>query len=1076
MRSMPCIPIPVIPRVFSDEFRLSDHDIASRFQIQEFLDLPEDHTSAPPRRVEFSDTVRCKSFSTTAPVSKKRLPSSSKIPSSILRPDSARDGTTFEDPDTDSPKDPPTLCASNRSLLDAVSVAARQQDSEARVFPTPTDSSSQIPFGRPRLGAPSPIIASDTSGRSLQRNLSRLQDELASSEELLGESIDLSPPQRSGSIPVDIQEPYLPNDPAQIFHRKIPRPPRSATNFEHTVAQIVSICNSSVATPKASPFVHQLTLSAAQTNSELIEEFGCDLQALFDAHPDSTLSPGSEFCPIHVIEPLLHRHPFWPILSSMLFRGASYKFKNLPPDSDRELENEAILEYGNHSSAVKRPEALRKVSEKDTKFGFSLPITFDCARKIKNGRVGPLGVAQHAGINEDGDIVMKDRLAHDQSFSLGFSPSLNDLVDDSELPDLVFGWCLNRLFHQIVALRNAFPTDRILICKFDWGSAYRRINGDGTLTASTITTDCSGEFANILTRLSFGGRPHPAMFSVFSEVACDLCNDITDLEEWHPRICHSPLQEMMGPICRLDDSIPFHPGQPLAVDVETKPKGFHDVYLDDMVQVFIDNDANTQRTPSIVPLVLHMIVRPLADDEPIHRTAILAEDKMKAEGAPSETMRVLGWLLDTRRLLLILPRDKFLGWTKQIQAILHPQRRYCTFDEIESLLGKMTHACKGIPNALFYTKRMQAFKTKIIKRYVAKHPPATTDSESTNQGKPPPRPRPWFRYTLPQSIRTDLEMWIKLLDRAHEGESMNLLTCRVPTNVVIADSCPYGMGGFSLRTGKAWHVALDPEIYAMAHEAEDLVEDEATGEADPKLSNNLFEFICQVVTIWQECLDDALPTDACVLGLSDSSSATGWMHRSSFGANKPNHQRVSARLTELTLQHRFAIHSEHIPGRQNVVTDMLSRTFDCCDKDLTSRIHSLFPNQIPRNFRVCELPNEIKSWISSVAPRLQEYSLDESNRPTKLKTGHGDDGLNTSDSLTSKTTPFWIASRPFERDHRSSEPTSSDCETELGAAQLQGLFERQLSKRPLATWHRGSGISTGQAPATSRTATASTPS
>ena len=39
----------------------------------------------------------------------------------------------------------------------------------------------------------------------------------------------------------------------------------------------------------------------------------------------------------------------------------------------------------------------------------------------------------------------------------------------------------------------------------------RRINGDGTLTSSTITTDCSGDFANILTRLSFGGHPHPAM-------------------------------------------------------------------------------------------------------------------------------------------------------------------------------------------------------------------------------------------------------------------------------------------------------------------------------------------------------------------------------------------------------------------------------------------------------------------------------------------------------------------------------------------------------------------------------------
>ena len=135
------------------------------------------------------------------------------------------------------------------------------------------------------------------------------------------------------------------------------------------------------------------------------------------------------------------------------------------------------------------------------------------------------------------------------------------------------------------------------------------------------------------------------MFSVFSEAACDLCNDLTDLNEWHPSICRSPLQDMMGEINRLDDSVPFHPGRPLAVDVEKKPRGFHDVYLDDMVQLFIDNDDNIQRAPSIIPLVLHLLVRPLADDEPIHRTAILAEDKVKAEGAPSDPGSVLASLV-----------------------------------------------------------------------------------------------------------------------------------------------------------------------------------------------------------------------------------------------------------------------------------------------------------------------------------------------------------------------------------------------------------------------------------------------
>ena len=924
---------------------------------------------------------------------------------------------------------------------------------------------SQNSIGNSRaLGASRPIISSDSSGIPLSRNISRLKNEMLMGEQILGES-ETSSTNSDYFIPLHsgIGRPYLPNDPREIFTEKVHSPPLLPWKIRHSLSFIKRVCASPVPPPKPSPFKHERSYEAAVFNSILLRKNDYDLQQIIDKNPRSTISPGSEFRPVEILETFLDQHPFWPKINDIMRHGAFYKFQLVTSDEDRCRENEAILNYGNHSSAQKRPEALIKVSEKDTAAGYSFPVTFDCCKKIRHGRVGPLGVAQHAGITESGDIVMKDRLAHDQSFSFGHAPSLNQAVDESELIDLVFGWCIDRIIHQVVALRLEFPDKRILVCKFDWGSAYRRINGDGVLIANTITTDASGEFANLLTRLTFGGSPHPAMFSTISEATCDFCNDLVSVKRWSPAVCKSPLQDKMGPVKRLEDDIPFAQGRPLAVQVLTSPESFVDVYLDDMVQLFLDTEENLRRSPGIVPLALHLLVRPTAPDEPIKRSDILAADKMMAEGSPSEEMRVLGWLIDTRRLLLRLPNEKFINWSRLVQSFLDPQRKNFKFTEIESLIGKMDNACKGIPLARYFINRIRAYKDKLISDHAAKQ-----DPEAPAFVK---RPKPWYRYKMPENLKPDLQVWLKLLNRANEGISLNLLTCRQPTNVALADSCPFGMGGFSLRTGRAWHVRLDPAVVAMASNAQDMEDDPNLGSPDLKLSNNLFEFICQVVTIWLDCIDGVLGNDDCILALSDSSSATGWMHRASYGTNKPHHRKVSEKLVDLSLQHRFALHPEHVPGKANQVTDVLSRTFDCCDIELTQLIHSRFPEQIPSNFKILPLPTEIQSWISSVAPQLPVSSTAESNQQVRVKTGHGDDGTSTYDCSNSPATPFWTESRPSVPEPSSSALSCKDYGTGITVATMRETFGRALLKKPLASWQRSFGITTGRAPATSRDAT-----
>jgi hypothetical protein len=69
--------------------------------------------------------------------------------------------------------------------------------------------------------------------------------------------------------------------------------------------------------------------------------------------------------------------------------------------------------------------------------------------------------------------------------------------------------------------------------------------------------------------------------------------------------------------------------------------------------------------------------------EPILRRAILLLEKLVKEGTPDEIQIVLGWLLDTRRLLVALPQDKFEAWLQTLNAIISD--RYCPKEKLESL-------------------------------------------------------------------------------------------------------------------------------------------------------------------------------------------------------------------------------------------------------------------------------------------------------------------------------------------------------------------------------------------------------
>ena len=223
----------------------------------------------------------------------------------------------------------------------------------------PPNLSSQIQNSLP--GSESAIEGSDFSGRPLRRNVKRLQDARNADVQLLGEFRLLPRPFPKYDDP----KPYLPNDVPKIFPNRLFPPALRQESHPLSLDVIIAISQTEQDTPHDSPFCHdihpdEVAVANAEFNSRLIDEYDMDMQRLLDAYPYSVISPGSEFRPAGVLEPLLAGHPYWPRLKSIISHGVSYPLTAVEDETARRAENDAILEYGNHASGKKNPEALTK--------------------------------------------------------------------------------------------------------------------------------------------------------------------------------------------------------------------------------------------------------------------------------------------------------------------------------------------------------------------------------------------------------------------------------------------------------------------------------------------------------------------------------------------------------------------------------------------------------------------------------------------------------------------------------------------------------------------------------------------
>jgi hypothetical protein len=178
-----------------------------------------------------------------------------------------------------------------------------------------------------------------------------------------------------------------------------------------------------------------------------------DLGHAITAQPFSTLTIGSEFHPVSVLEPLCRYHPLWPRVSIWLSTGVQYPLRPLP-EKDRKLDLQANLDRGNHQSATYNKQRLTEMLKDEISHGWQLILSCEAALQIPNAVLAPLSLVEQDTINEFGEIFPKWRLIHDQSFNIikGTSRSVNDCLITDDLTTCRYGKALNRHIHFVIGL------------------------------------------------------------------------------------------------------------------------------------------------------------------------------------------------------------------------------------------------------------------------------------------------------------------------------------------------------------------------------------------------------------------------------------------------------------------------------------------------------------------------------------------------------------------------------------------------------------------------------------------------
>jgi hypothetical protein len=435
-----------------------------------------------------------------------------------------------------------------------------------------------------------------------------------------------------------------------------------------------------------------------------------------------------------------------------------------------------------------------------------------------------------------------------------------------------------------------------------------------------------------------------------------------------------------------------------------------DGYIDDLVTVAVDKNDNLRKAQNAGPIAVHALFRPVNLTDKIPRDDAVSQRKLSGEGTPCEQKVVLGWLLCTRSFRVFLPVEKAHDWLSTLRLIV--ELRTVDADTIEQVIGRLNHTGYILSTGRYFINRFRHLHKRCVK-FGTQH--------------------------LNNSEMEDVKLWIDiLLFLSDKGVSINNISFVQATVRLWTDASEHGIGGHDDH-GVGWRLELPLDLQGL-------------------FSINLLEFVGSYIGVVVAAQHH--PTKYLrIMAYTDSSSALGWLYKASFNpVTQEAHNHVARTLARFLINNEMSLYSQHIPCKQNIIADSLSRDFHITGTKLTFLLNNIFNPQTQGNLRLVALSSEITCFLYSLkalSTNRKEYRVERT--PSSL--GRLIDGADLLKDVVSKTNS-WINLRK-KNEHVSCPHLRQVLEGMSTAKQTRHSYAKELSVPPLATFVRPSGRTFG---------------
>jgi len=239
---------------------------------------------------------------------------------------------------------------------------------------------------------------------------------------------------------------------------------------------------------------------------------------------------------------------------------------------------------------------------------------------------------------------------------------------------------------------------------------------------------------------------------------------------------------------------------------------------------------------------------------------------------PATQIEAHGLLLDSEHMLVSLPADKLLA-CKALLSLFY-QKQKCTLKELQSLIGTLQFACKAIRPGRPFLRRLINLTLGVK--------------------------QPHHHIRLTREAKADMACWLQFLQQ-HNGTTLFLNNSWLSSDTIKLYSDAAGSKGYAVVYGHRWAAGPFPDSWTHLH-----------------ITIKELYPIVLAICMWGPTLANQkimFHTDnqACVHIINTQTS------------RDPKIMKLVRHLALSSLTNNILFRATHVPGKHNVIPDLLSR-------------------------------------------------------------------------------------------------------------------------------------------------------